>query len=78
VVGIGAAVVAWMMLLIRDQTVRWALALLPFMALSACIWLGLIAQKRVAGRILAVSTVLFGLWVVYVDRWEEVIRYLHD
>lgn len=78
VVGIGATVVAWGMLLIRDQSVRWALALVPFAALSASILLYQIAHKRAAGRVLAISTVLFGLWIVYVERWEQVIRYLHD
>jgi hypothetical protein len=77
-VGLGAALLAWAMLLVRDQTVRWALALVPFVALSASIWLGRIAQKRTAGWVLTVSVALFGLWVVYVERWEQVVRYLHE
>lgn len=77
-IGGGAAVIALAMLLIRDQTVRWALALVPFVALSASIWLAQIAQKRVAGRVLAVSTLLLGIWMIYVERWEQVVRYLHD
>jgi hypothetical protein len=77
-IGGGAAVVALAMLLIRDQTVRWALALVPFVALSASIWLAQIAQKQVAGRVLAASALLFGVWVIYVERWEQVVLYLHD
>lgn len=77
-VGVGAALIALAMLLIRDQTVRWALALVPFVALSASIWLSHIAHKRIAGRILAVSVLLFGVWMIYVERWEQVVRYLHD
>jgi hypothetical protein len=78
VIGVGAAGVALAMLLVRDQTVRWALALTPFVALSASIWLWHIAHKYSAGRILAISIVLFSIWTIYVDRWEQVIRYLHD
>jgi hypothetical protein len=78
VVGMGAAVIAWAMLFVRDQTVRWAMALVPFVAVSASIWLGHIAQKHAAGRVLAISVMLFGLWAIYIERWEQVIRYLHD
>lgn len=77
-IGAGAAILALAMLLIRDQTVRWALAVMPFVALSASIWFTWIAQRRLAGRILAVATVLLGLWMVYFERWEQVVRYLHD
>ena len=77
-IGCGAAVIALAMLLIRDQTVRWALALVPFVALSASFWLMQIAKKQVAGRIFAISTLLFSVWIVYAERWEQVVRYLHD
>lgn len=77
-IGVGAAVVALAMLLVRDQTVRWALALVPFAALSASIWLNRIAQKQHAGRIFAVSVLLFGVWMIYIERWAQVVRYLHD
>ena len=77
-VGFGAAIIALAMLLVRDQTVRWALALTPFVALSASIWLAAIAQKRWSGRVLAVSMLLFGVWMIYVERWAQVVRYLHD
>jgi hypothetical protein len=78
VVGIGAAVVALVLLLIRDQTVRWALALVPFIALSASLWLGYIAQKQRAGRIFALSAFMLGVWMIYHERWEQLFRYLHD
>jgi hypothetical protein len=76
--GLGAAVIALAMLLVRDQTVRWAMALVPFVALSASMWLGIIAQKQRAGRLFALSTLFLGLWMIYHERWEQVVRYLHE
>lgn len=77
-IGCSAAVVAWAMLLFRDQTVRWALALVPFIAVSASIWLANLSRYSWAGKFVACVTVLYTIWFIYDERWTHVMNYLHN
>lgn len=78
VIGCGATLIALTMLIFRDQTVRWALAFTPFVAMSASIWLHRLAQKSLSGKVMSISIVLFGIWLILYERWEQVVHYLHD
>lgn len=75
--GIGAAILSIALLLFRDQTVRWALAVTPFVALPASfILIGFMRRQR-AGKIMALCVILLSIWMIYAMRWEYVRVYLH-
>ena len=78
IIGFSAAIMAWAMLLFRDQTVRWAIALVPFVALSASLWLTNVTRRAWAGTLVAYTTVLYTIWLIYCERWVYLMNYLHN
>lgn len=77
VIGASAAIAAFALLVLRDQTVRWALAFMPFAMISGSYFLYHLCKKQRAGIIVCGAVVAYSLWLIFAERWEFMIQYLH-
>ena len=64
-------------LLFRDQTVRWAMVVYPFLALIATAALARLSARSPAAKVLALTLGIGVPLVVIVRFWERVYTYLH-
>lgn len=76
-VGLGMAVLSLAVLLVRDQTVRWGIAVAPFMALAISQQWNWARRYGVAARVLYASAILYVVWYFYTGTWQRIISYLH-
>ena len=64
-------------LLFRDQTVRWAMVVYPFLALIATAALARLSARGPASKVFALTLGIGVPVVVMVQFWERVYTYLH-
>jgi hypothetical protein len=64
-------------LLFRDQTVRWAMIVYPFLALIATAALARLSARGAAAKVFALTLGIGVPLVVLVRFWERVYTYLH-
>ncbi len=64
-------------LIFRDQTVRWAIAVYPFATLATTRALQLYRRIGVAGSVLTVCTLMGLLCIGMTQYWERIYSYLH-
>lgn len=76
--GFGAALLAITMLLVATQTVRWSIAVAPFVALAAAYGLHRVWRYGRAGKILVITTVIWYGVFWYSGLWQSIMVYLHD
>ncbi len=76
-VGIGMALLSLAVLLVRDQTVRWGIAVTPFIALAVSQHWHWTRHYGVVARIMYASAILYTVWSFYTGAWQRIISYLH-
>jgi len=76
-VGLGMALLSLAVLLVRDQTVRWGIAVAPFIALAISQHWYWMRRYGVAARLMYASAVLYVVWYFYTGTWQRIISYLH-
>ncbi len=76
--GIGAALCSIAMLFFATQTVRWGIAVAPFVALAAAYGLHKLWRYGRAGKILLITTIMWYGIFWYSELWQRIMVYLHD
>jgi hypothetical protein len=76
-VGFGMALLSIAVLLVRDQTVRWGIAVAPFIALAISHHWSWVRRYGVAARLMYASAILYVVWNFYTGTWQRIISYLH-
>jgi hypothetical protein len=71
------AVLSIGVLVFRDQTVRWAMVVYPFLVLIAMRALSMLWVRGTAGKIYAITLGIGVPTIVMVRFWERVYTYLH-
>jgi hypothetical protein len=76
--GLGAALLSIILLLIATQTVRWSIAVAPFVALAAAYGLHKMWRYGWASKVVVITTLgWYGLFW-YSELWQRIMVYLHD
>lgn len=76
--GLGAAMLSLTMLLVSTQTVRWGIAVAPFVALVAAYGLHRIWRFGRASKVLVITTLVWYGLFWYSELWQRIMIYLHD
>jgi hypothetical protein len=76
--GLGAALCSIAMLFFATQTVRWSIAVEPFVALAAAYGLHRVWRYGRAGKILLITTIIWYGVFWYSGLWQSIMVYLHD
>jgi hypothetical protein len=76
--GLGAALCSIAMLFFATQTVRWSIAVEPFVALAAAYGLHRMWRYGRAGKILLITTIIWYGVFWYSGLWQSIMVYLHD
>lgn len=76
--GLGAAVLSIAMLMVTTQTVRWGIAVAPFVALMAAYGLHKLWRYGRMGKLLVITTLVWYGLFWYSELWQRVMVYLHD
>lgn len=76
--GFGAAVCSIFILLFATQTVRWGIAVAPFVAIAAAFGFSKFWRFGRAGKILLITTVVWYAVFWYSELWHTIMVYLHD
>lgn len=77
VVGMGMALLSLAVLLVRDQTVRWGIAVAPFIALAISHQWQWSRRYGTAAQVMYITAVLYVAWYFYTGTWQRIISYLH-
>ena len=76
--GLGAALLSIILLLIATQTVRWSIAVAPFVVLAAAYGLHKMWRYGWASKVVVITTLgWYGLFW-YSELWQRIMVYLHD
>jgi len=76
--GLGAAICSIALLLVATQTVRWGIAVAPFVAIAAAYGLHKLWRYGRAGKLLLITTIIWYGVFWYSDVWQRIMIYLHD
>lgn len=76
-VGITTIVLSLLLLVFRDQTVRWGIAFAPFVALAIAQAWSSSAHYGWAARIFYGTAIGYVVWTFYQQTWQRIITYLH-
>ena len=76
--GFGAAICSIALLVFATQTVRWGIAVAPFVALAAAYGLHKLWRYGRAGKLLVITTIIWYGVFWYSELWQHIMVYLHD
>jgi hypothetical protein len=76
--GFGAAIVSIALLLISTQTVRWGIAVVPFIAIATAYGFHRLWRFGYASKIVVLATLLWYGVFWYSELWQRIMVYLHD
>ena len=74
---LAVAVISIGVLVFRDQTVRWAMVVYPFLVLSATGVLARLSARGLAAKVLVITLAIGIPTMVMVRFWERIYTYLH-